>query len=117
MSPDTCGVTGIDAYCLASADSKHFIFFAEDTNSMTVDLRSMRGSQRVAAVDTRADYDEKEIGSLMAGIHKIRLDKTSDWVITVGSFDTTEQNEVTKTDTAQALGRNDSKVSSSPRHR
>ena len=118
MSPDNCRVTGTDAYCLASADSKHFIFFAEDTNAMTVDLRSMRGRQRVVAVDTRADYGEKEIGSLMAGIHKIRLDTTSDWVIAVGSFDSTEQhNGVTSTDAAQALGSNDSKISRSARHR
>lgn len=108
MSPDNCRINGTDAYCLSSADSKQTIFFAEDTNSVTVDLRSMPGSQRVVAVDTRAEYGEKEIGSLMAGIHEIRLHSTSDWVIAVGNFDATEQyNGVTNTGNAEVMDSND----------
>ena len=108
MSPDNCHITGTDAYCLASADSKQFIFFAEDTNSVTLNLRGMPDSQRVIAVDTRAEYDEKDLGSLMAGIYKISLDTTSDWVIAVGSFDTTEQhNGVTNTGEDKILDNND----------
>jgi hypothetical protein len=118
MSPDNCRVTGSNTYCLASADNRQFIYFVEDTNSVTLDLRSMPGSQSVVAVDTRAEYDEKDMGSLMAGIHKIRLDKTSDWVIAVGSFDNLEQpKSLTYTGDEQALDSNDRKASSSPYQR
>ena len=87
MSPDNSRVSGSGEYCLVDTDRKNFVFFAEDTDLVTVDLRGMPGSQRVVVVDTKADYDEKDLGSLMAGIHKIHLDTTSDWVIAVDNFD------------------------------
>lgn len=87
MSPDNRRVNGAGEYCLVDADRNNFVFFVEDTDSVTIDLRGMPGRQRVVVVDTKADYDEKDIGSLMAGIHKIHLDTTSDWVIAVGNFD------------------------------
>ncbi len=85
MFPDNSRVNGNGAYCLVDTDTKHFVFFAEDTDSVTVDLRGMPGSQRVVVVDTRADYDEKEIGRLMAGKYKIQMYTTSDWAIAVGN--------------------------------
>ena len=87
MSPDNRRVNGAGEYCLVDADRNNFVFFVENTDSVTIDLRGMPGRQRVVVVDTKADYDEKDIGSLMAGIHKIHLDTTSDWVIAVGNFD------------------------------
>ena len=93
MSPDNSRVKGAGAYCLVDTDRKHFVFFAEDTDSVTVDLRGMPGSQKVIAVDTRADYDEKDIGSLVPGIYKIQLRTTSDWAIAVGNFAPLEQAE------------------------
>jgi len=86
LSPDNTRITVPTAYCLAAADKKHFIFFAEDANSLTIDLRGMKGIQPVIAVDTKAHYSEKDKGSLMAGVHTIPLTQTSDWAIAIGHF-------------------------------
>ncbi|MEA1889269.1 MAG: DUF5060 domain-containing protein [Pseudomonadota bacterium] len=91
MLPDNSRVNGTGAYCLVDTDRKHLVFFAEDTDSVTVDLRGMPGRQKLIAVDTKADYDEKDIGNLAAGIYKIQMYTTSDWVIAVGNFDNLEQ--------------------------
>jgi hypothetical protein len=91
MSPDKCRVIGTGEYCLVDTNRKNFVFFIEDADSVTIDLRNMPGSQRVVAVDARANYEEKDMGDLEAGIHKIQLSTTSDWVIAVGDFDVQEQ--------------------------
>jgi hypothetical protein len=94
MAPDNRRVSGAKGYCLAAADRKQFIFFIEDADSVTVDLRGMSGSARVVAVDTKADYEEIDRGHLVAGISTIRLGRTSDWVLAIGHFDPQGQNHV-----------------------
>ena len=91
MSPDNRRVRGARGYCLASADKKHFVFFVEDADSVTIDLTGMPGSQSVTLVDARADYDQIDKGRLTAGVHTLQLGATSDWAIAVGQFDATTQ--------------------------
>ena len=108
MSPDNSRINGAGAYCLVAADMKQFVFFVEDADSVTVDLSGMPGSQRVVAVDTKADHDEKDRGTLMAGVHTIHLGPTSDWALAVGNFDAQEQRHGgPAVRNAQPPGRND----------
>jgi hypothetical protein len=86
MSPDNRRVSGAKGYCLASADKKHFIFFVEDADTVTIHLNGMPGNQPVVLVNAKADYHEIDKGSRAAGTHTIRLGSTSDWVLAVGQF-------------------------------
>jgi hypothetical protein len=91
MSPDNSRVTGATGYCLVAADKRHFIAFAEDADSVTLDLRDMADSQTIVAVDARVDYREIDKGRLRAGVHTIRFASTSDWVLAVGGPYTEER--------------------------
>ena len=93
MSPDNRRISGATGYCLAAADKKHFVFFVEDADSVTVDLSGMPGSQPAIVVDAKADYDEIGRGSLTAGVHTVRLGPTSDWVLAVGAFGVQEKRD------------------------
>ena len=86
MSPDNSCLSGATGYCLVTADKKHFIFFVEDTDSATVDLNDMPGSQPVISVDAKMDYCEINMGTLTAGSHTIYLSRNSDWALAVGKF-------------------------------
>lgn len=86
MSPDNGCVRGATGYCLVAADKKHFVFFVEDADSVTIDLNGMPGSQPVVSVDAKMDYCEIDRGTLTAGIHTIHLGRTSDWALAVGEF-------------------------------
>lgn len=86
MSPDNSRAGGTKAYCLAASDKKHFVFFGEDTDWITIDLNGMPGTQPVISVDAKTDYREIDMGKLSAGIHTINLDRISDWALAVGEF-------------------------------
>jgi len=86
MSPDNGCVRGATGYCLVAADKKHFVFFVEDADSVTIDLNGMPGSQPVVSVDAKMEYCEIDRGTLTAGIHTIHLGRTSDWALAVGEF-------------------------------
>lgn len=86
MTPDNNRVNQSNAYCLASQDKKHFIFFIENADSITINLDGMPGKQPIIAVNAQADYTEIDKGILNAGIHKIPLKTKSDWAIAVGNF-------------------------------
>ncbi|MCP4611462.1 MAG: DUF5060 domain-containing protein [Planctomycetes bacterium] len=86
MRPDDSRVRGATGYCLVAANRKHFVFFIEDTDSVTIDLDGMLGSQPIVLVDTKKDYDEIVMGSLRAGVHMIHLDHISDWALAIGKF-------------------------------
>jgi hypothetical protein len=86
MSPDNRRVSRATGYCLVGADKKQLVFFVEDTDSVTIDLSDVPGSQPAIAVDTKADYHEIDKGFLKAGLHTIHLNQTSDWVIAIGEF-------------------------------
>ena len=89
MAPDNSRISGATGYCLVDANGKHFIFFVEDADSVTIDLNGMSGSQPVMLMDVKAGYDELDKGSLRAGVHTIRLGPTSDWALAIGKFSTT----------------------------
>jgi len=74
------------AYCLAGKERRHFILFAEDSDSLVVDLSSMADEQPVMAVDTQAAYRELDLGSRPPGIHTIVFDHPSDWALAIGDF-------------------------------
>ena len=86
MSPDNRRVREGSGYCLSSSDKKHFVFFLEDADSVTIDLGGMPGSQPVMLVDARATYDKIDSGDLTAGVHTFQLRRRSDWAIAVGTF-------------------------------
>ena len=86
MSPDNDRVDGASAYCLVTNDRKHFVFFVEDADSVTIDLSGMPDRQPVMAVDAKAQYRETDMGDLTAGAHTIDLGAPSDWAIAVGQF-------------------------------
>lgn len=70
--------------CLVDADTRHFIFFVEDTGSVTIDLNDMPGPQALHLVDTRAESHEINKGTVAADVHTIQLGAPSDWAIMVG---------------------------------
>ncbi len=84
MLPDNRRVRDAVGYCLASADKRHFIFFVEDTDSVTVDLSGMPGRHPIFVVNAIADYDEVDRGEFESGVHAIRLSSVSDWAIVIG---------------------------------
>ncbi len=86
MSPENHRVSGATGYCLADADNERFVFFVEDTDSVTVDLSGMPALQPVLCVDTKAGYKEIFKDKVTAGVHKIDLGATSDWALAVGEF-------------------------------
>jgi hypothetical protein len=86
MSPDNRRIREAKGYCLVTADKKHFIFFVEDADSLTIDLAGMPGRQPVVLVDVKARYDQIDKGRLTAGIHNIHLGSTSDWALAIGEF-------------------------------
>ncbi len=86
MLPENHRVSGATGHCLAGADRKHFVFFVEDADSVTIDLSGMPGPQPVTSVDVNADYEEIFKGNLTAGIHTIELGTASDWALAVGQF-------------------------------
>jgi hypothetical protein len=87
MSPEDRRLRGARGYCLATADKKHFVFFVQDADSVTIDLSGMPGSQPVRLVDAKANYAEIDKGRLTAGVHTLRLGATSDWALAIGQFE------------------------------
>jgi hypothetical protein len=84
MSPENHRVQGATGYCLVAADRKNFVFFIENANAVTIDLRGMPGVLPVVDVDANAEYKEMARGNLAGGVHKIELGAVSDWAIAVG---------------------------------
>jgi len=86
MTPENDRVRDARGYCLATADKKHFVFFVEDADSVTVDLSGMPGRQKCVAVDARSGYKEIDNGKLTAGVYTLHLGAASDWGLAVGDF-------------------------------
>jgi hypothetical protein len=86
MAPEDGRVRDARGYCLASDDRRHFVFFVEDTDTVTIDLGGMPGSRRCVVVDANSVYEEIDRGNLWAGVHTLHLGKTSDWALAVGEF-------------------------------
>ena len=75
-----------DGIGMNSASNEHYVFFKQETSSIQVDLSGMNGSQPVVAIDTRAPYQEVDLGTLDPTNQTIDLPHSSDWAIAVGNF-------------------------------
>ncbi|MEO2003687.1 MAG: DUF5060 domain-containing protein [Candidatus Poribacteria bacterium] len=73
-----------DGYALRSADGGRYLFYLEDTDTLTVDLSGMKRPARAFAVDAVATYAERDLGVLSPGRHTLTLGASSDWAIAVG---------------------------------
>jgi hypothetical protein len=75
-----------DGIGMKGASNEHYVFFKRGASSLRVDLSEMDGSQPVVAVDTRAPYQEVDLGTLNATNQTISLPHSSDWAIAIGNF-------------------------------
>ncbi|HJN16569.1 MAG TPA: DUF5060 domain-containing protein, partial [Armatimonadota bacterium] len=74
------------AYCLASPDREHYVFYGEQTQSIDIDLSESAGPLPAVAIDTTADCGEIALGDLPAAKQTWTAPHESDWVIAVGDF-------------------------------
>ena len=74
-----------DTRILKSADRRNWVFYQENTSSITIVLTGLPTSLPVVAVDLKSgDYTEINKGNKGNGTHNIALGSTSDWAIAVG---------------------------------
>ena len=72
--------------CLQVPAGTHYVFYAEDTGTMMLDLTAMAGVQPAVAVDTLRPYQELPLGRLTATETSWQAPYRSDWAIAVGVF-------------------------------
>ena len=72
--------------CLQVPAGTHYVFYAEDAGTVTLDLTAMPGAQPAVAVDTLRPYQELPLGRLTATETNWRAPYRSDWAIAVGVF-------------------------------
>ncbi len=75
-----------DATCLRDWFGFRWVFYGEDTTSIAMDLRWMPRWLRAVAVDTRAPYEEINLGLHRPAQHVFEAPYASDWAIAVGPF-------------------------------
>lgn len=83
-----------DDKVLATPDGANYVFYAEDRDTMHLDLRGAAGPLPAVAVDCRADYAEIDLGDLAAAAHEVALPHASDWAIAVGDFATNAERTI-----------------------
>jgi hypothetical protein len=71
-------------YALRSSDGARYLFYAENTDALAIDLSAMPGPRRAIVVNAAARYAERDLGVLRPRSHSLRLGATSDWAIAVG---------------------------------
>jgi len=77
-----------EGYCLRTLDDRNYVFYAEDTSSITYDIPEITGAERVIAVDVKKEYKEIDLGVKSQGRHTYNPGYISDWAIAVGDFHT-----------------------------
>lgn len=75
-----------DGVGLMSPDGKRLIFYAEDAETIDIDLSGMPGAQPAVAVDARLPYSEISIGTVAPARQTWIAPYRSDWAIAVGSM-------------------------------
>jgi hypothetical protein len=75
-----------DGYALAVPDGRHYVFYIEDADRVTMDLSGASGPLPVVGVDTTKPYREIRFGTLKPGKHTWEAPHRSDWAIAVGDF-------------------------------
>jgi hypothetical protein len=72
-----------DGYALTTSDNDKYVVYKEDTSSIQVDLSGASADMDVVAVDTKAAYNERNLGVVEPGQHEFDLPESSDWVIAI----------------------------------
>jgi len=72
-----------DGVCLKESNN-FYVFYKEDTSSISMNLSGMSGSQLAVAVDCQDDYEEIPLGTYSPGQHIFNAPHSSDWVVAVG---------------------------------
>jgi hypothetical protein len=75
-----------DGYALKETSKNNYVFYKEDTSSVTMDLSSLDSLQPAIAVDTKKIYAEINLGILTPIKHTWNAPYKSDWSIAVGEF-------------------------------
>jgi hypothetical protein len=75
-----------DGLALHLPSNDAYIFYKEDTSTLTLDLSNAVGPLPAVAVDTKAAYAEVDLGMLAAIDQTRTLPYPSDWAIAVGIF-------------------------------
>ncbi len=71
-----------------------FVFYGEDVHAIAMNLADMEGPQPAFAIDTKVPYSEFDLGILDPDNHTWEAPYRSDWAISVGVFeDSEEENE------------------------
>jgi hypothetical protein len=73
-----------DGVCLADVAGQSFLFYAEDVETLMLDLSGMSHAQPASAVDTRQAYREIPLGQLGPSKQHWSAPYKSDWAIVVG---------------------------------
>ncbi|KAA3657425.1 MAG: DUF5060 domain-containing protein [Chloroflexi bacterium] len=75
-----------DGYCLMRPTNAHYVFYAEDADSVQMDLTGMLEGETAVAIDTRLAYEEISLGELNPEDQIWTAPYQSDWAIAVGEF-------------------------------
>ncbi len=76
-----------DGYALKTLSSSHYIFYKENTSSISMNLSGMNGAQSAVAIDTKKEYAEINIGPFTPGDGQVwNAPHPSDWAIAIGIF-------------------------------
>ncbi len=75
-----------DGYCIRTHTRPQFVFYKENTGSITLDLSGISGAQPAIAIDTKKPYLEIDLGLLQPDYQTWMAPHRSDWAIAVGEF-------------------------------
>lgn len=71
---------------LKTPDHSNMIFYQEDTDEVTLDLKEAPADMPAIAVDTKKAYQEIRLDALSPEVHVWKAPYRSDWAIAVGEF-------------------------------
>jgi hypothetical protein len=71
---------------LKTPDNEKYVFYQENTDSISLDLSGMSGEPTAIAVNTKQEYEEINLGTLSSKQQTLELPEVSDWAIAVGNW-------------------------------
>ncbi|MBS3734780.1 MAG: DUF5060 domain-containing protein, partial [Phycisphaerae bacterium] len=84
MEPNN-GMSGdSNTWVLYSPSEGSVVAYRPDADSVQLDLSGLGGTPTGVAVDTKKDYEEIDLGSLVAGAQTINLPYASEWALHIG---------------------------------
>ena len=72
--------------CLKSSNGQSYLFYKENTSSISLNLSGLSAGKPAIAVDTRKAYQEINLGLLNPSNQTWNAPRNSDWAIAVGDF-------------------------------